>query len=130
MPHVSGGVGEDGPTHQPIEHLASLRAMPNLHVVRPGDANETAAAWRMALERTDGPTLLVLTRQKIAVLPPERVLRDDGARRGAYVLEEAEGGAPAVLLLATGSGVAGALGAGELLAGEGIPGKRKCTAHF
>jgi transketolase len=121
MTHDSVGVGEDGPTHQPIEHLASLRAMPNLHVVRPGDANETAAAWRMALERTDGPTLLVLTRQKIAVLPPERVLRDDGARRGAYVLEEAEGGAPAVLLLATGSEVAVALGARKLLAEEGIP---------
>lgn len=120
MTHDSVGVGEDGPTHQPIEHLASLRAMPNLYVIRPADANETAAAWRMALERTQGPTMLVLTRQKIPVLPPERVLRDDGARRGAYVLEEAEGGPPAVLLLATGSEVAVALAAGKLLAEEGI----------
>jgi transketolase len=121
MTHDSVGVGEDGPTHQPIEHLASLRAMPNLYVIRPADANETAVAWRMALERTQGPTMLVLTRQKIPVLPPERVLRDDGARRGAYVLEEAEGGSPAVLLLATGSEVAVALAARKLLASEGIP---------
>ncbi len=121
MTHDSIGVGEDGPTHQPIEQLASLRAMPNLYVIRPADANETAVAWRMALERTQGPTMLVLTRQKIPVLPPERVLREDGARRGAYVLEEAEGGAPAVLLLATGSEVAVALAARRLLGEEGIP---------
>ncbi|MBE0602118.1 MAG: transketolase [Deltaproteobacteria bacterium] len=120
LTHDSVGVGEDGPTHQPIEHLASLRAMPNLHVVRPGDANETAVAWRMALERTQGPTLLVLTRQKIPVLPPEKVFRDDGARRGAYILEEAEGGTPAVLLLGTGSEVSVALAARKLLAAEGI----------
>ncbi len=120
LTHDSVGVGEDGPTHQPIEHLASLRAMPNLHVFRPGDANETAVAWRMALERKAGPTLLVLTRQKIPVLPPERVFGDDGARRGAYILEEAEGGSPAVLLLATGSEVSVAVAARKLLAEEGI----------
>ena len=120
MTHDSIGVGEDGPTHQPIEHLASLRAMPNVHVDRPGDANETAVAWRMALERRQGPTLLVLTRQKIPILPPEPVLGDDGARRGGYILEEAEGGKPAVLLLATGSEVSVALSARKLLAEEGI----------
>jgi transketolase len=121
MTHDSVGVGEDGPTHQPIEHLASLRAMPNLHVDRPGDANETAVAWRMAVERRKGPSLLVLTRQKIPILPPEPVLGDDGARRGGYILEEAEGGKPAVLLLATGSEVPVALSARKLLAEEGIP---------
>jgi len=120
MTHDSVGVGEDGPTHQPVEQLASLRAMPNLYVVRPADANETAEAWRMALERTQGPTMLVLTRQKVQALPPERVSAKDGARRGAYILEEAEGGPPEVLLLATGSEVGLALSARKLLAQEGI----------
>jgi transketolase len=121
LTHDSVGVGEDGPTHQPVEHLASLRAMPNLHVFRPADANETAAAWRVAMERTAGPTAIVLTRQKIPVLAPEKVFRDGGVYRGAYVLEEADGGKPAVLLLASGSEVSVALAARELLAGEGIP---------
>jgi len=120
LTHDSVGVGEDGPTHQPIEHLASLRAMPNLHVVRPADANETAAAWRMALERTTGPTLLALTRQKIPVLPPEKVFRVDGAVRGAYVLGDAEDGRPDVLLLASGSEVSVAMAARKLLAEEGV----------
>jgi transketolase len=119
--HDSIGVGEDGPTHQPVEQLASLRAMPNLHVVRPADANETSMAWKMSLERTDGPTLIALTRQKIPVLPPDTVFRRDGACRGAYVVDEAEGGKPAVLLLATGSEVSVAIGARKLLAEEGIP---------
>jgi transketolase len=121
LTHDSVGVGEDGPTHQPVEHLASLRAMPNLHVFRPADANETAAAWRVAMERTAGPTAIVLTRQKIPVLAPEKVFRDGGVYRGAYVLEEADGGKPAVLLMASGSEVSVALAARELLAGEGIP---------
>jgi transketolase len=103
-----------------VEHLASLRAMPNLHVVRPADANETAAAWRGALERTQGPTAIVLTRQKIPVLPPEGVHRDDGVGRGAYVLSEAEGGRPDVLLLASGSEVHVALAAKTLLSAEGV----------
>jgi transketolase len=120
LTHDSVGVGEDGPTHQPVEHLASLRAMPNLYVVRPADANETSAAWRMALERTAGPTVLVLTRQKIPVLPPEKVFRDDGAARGAYVLEDAENGRPDVLLLASGSEVSVAIAARKLLAEEGV----------
>jgi transketolase len=120
LTHDSVGVGEDGPTHQPVEHLASLRAMPNLFVVRPADANETAAAWRIALERTGGPTALVLTRQKLPVLPPGSVFREDGAHRGAYVLEEAGGGRPDVLLIATGSEVSVALAARKLLAAEGV----------
>jgi transketolase len=119
--HDSVGVGEDGPTHQPVEHLASLRAMPNLHVIRPADANETAAAWRMALERTAGPTALVLTRQKLPVLPPSSVFRDDGVYRGAYVLEDAGDGRPDVLLIASGSEVSVALAARRLLAEEGVP---------
>jgi len=118
--HDSVGLGEDGPTHQPIEHLASLRAVPNLHVVRPADANETAVAWKMALERRSGPTLIALTRQKIPVLPPETVFGENGADRGAYIVAEADGGRPAVLLLATGSEVAVAIEARELLQKEGV----------
>ena len=121
LTHDSVGVGEDGPTHQPVEHLASLRAMPNLYVVRPADANETAAAWRMALERTTGPTALVLSRQNLPVLPPSSVFRDDGVYRGAYVLEDAGGGLPGVLLIASGSEVSVALAARKLLAEEGVP---------
>jgi transketolase len=119
--HDSIGLGEDGPTHQPVEHLASLRAMPNLHVVRPADANETAAAWRMALERPAGPTALVLSRQKLPVLPPSSVFRDDGVFRGAYVLEDAGDGRPDVLLIASGSEVSVAVAARKLLAEEGVP---------
>jgi len=120
LTHDSVGLGEDGPTHQPIEHLASLRAMPNLYVFRPADANETAAAWRVALERTKGPTALVLTRQKIPVLPPSSVHRDDGVDRGAYILSDTEGGRPDVLLLASGSEVHVALAAKKLLSAEGV----------
>jgi transketolase len=120
LTHDSVGLGEDGPTHQPVEHLASLRAMPNLHVIRPADANETAAAWRAALERTAGPTALVLTRQKIPVLPPSSVFRDEGVYRGAYVLEDAGDGRPDVLLIASGSEVSVALAAKALLAEEGV----------
>ena len=120
LTHDSVGVGEDGPTHQPVEHLASLRAMPNLYVVRPADANETAAAWRMALERSAGPTALVLTRQKVPVLPPSSVFRGDNVYRGAYVLEDAVNGRPDVLLIATGSEVSVALEARKLLSEEGV----------
>ena len=120
LTHDSVGVGEDGPTHQPVEHLASLRAMPNLYVVRPADANETAAAWRMALERTAGPTALVLTRQKVPVLPPSSVFRGDNVYRGAYVLEDAGNGLPDVLLIASGSEVSVALAARKLLSEEGV----------
>ncbi len=118
--HDSIGLGEDGPTHQPVEHLAALRAMPNLHVLRPADANETAAAWRMALERTSGPSALVLTRQKLPVLPPEAVYRDGNVYRGAYIYEEGPGGSPKVILIASGSEVQVALAAKKLLEADGV----------
>jgi transketolase len=118
--HDSIGLGEDGPTHQPVEQLAGLRAMPNLHVIRPADANETRVAWQLALERTDGPTALVLTRQKLPVLDPDRYPIEE-ARRGGYVLQEASSGTPRLLLIATGSEVSLALGAREVLEQRGIP---------
>lgn len=117
--HDSIGLGEDGPTHQPVEQLASLRAMPGLVVLRPADANEVAQAWRLALGRRDGPTALVLTRQKLPVLAPATV--GDGPARGAYVLAEAEGGQPAAVLMASGSEVQLALRAAARLRDRGIP---------
>jgi transketolase len=118
--HDSIGVGEDGPTHQPVEHLAALRAIPNLHVLRPADANETAAAWKMALERTAGPSALVLTRQKLPILPPAAVYRDGNVYRGVYIHEEGAGGSPSVILLASGSEVHVALAAKKLLEADGV----------
>ncbi len=115
--HDSVGVGEDGPTHQPVEHLMSLRAMPNLHVVRPADANETAEAWRHALERRDGPTALVLSRQKLPVVTTPEQAR--GLHRGGYVVQDAEG--PRAILLATGSEVPLALRAAADLKRDGVP---------
>jgi transketolase len=115
--HDSIGLGEDGPTHQPVEQLPSLRAVPGLVVVRPADANETREGWLAALERS-GPTVLALSRQGLPVL--ERPAGSD-ARRGAYVLREARGGAPRVLLLASGSEVAPALAAADLLEADGGP---------
>ena len=114
--HDSIGVGEDGPTHQPIEHLAALRAIPGLDVVRPADANETAAAWKVILETTDRPSALILSRQNLPVLPGTSA---DGVARGAYVLAGADDEAD-VLLIGTGSEVQHALGAREILAGKGI----------
>ncbi len=118
--HDSIAIGEDGPTHQPVEHLMSLRAMPNLWVIRPADANETAMAWRMALERSDGPTALVLTRQGLPVLDRERYAPAEGALLGGYVLSEPEV-APQGVIVASGSEVALALAAQERLAAEGVP---------
>jgi transketolase len=118
--HDSVGLGEDGPTHQPIEHLPSLRAIPNLYVLRPADANETAAAWRMAMERTAGPSAIALTRQNVPVLPPQDVYREGNVFRGAYILKEGGGGHPAVMLLASGSEVHVALDAAKLLEAEGV----------
>jgi transketolase len=118
--HDSVGLGEDGPTHQPVEHLASLRAMPNLYVLRPADANETAAAWKMAIERTSGPSAIVLTRQKIPVLSPAAVYRDGNVHRGAYIYEEGAGGTPNAILLASGSEVHVALAAKGLLEAGGV----------
>ncbi|MCW2949775.1 MAG: transketolase, partial [Thermoleophilia bacterium] len=118
--HDSIFVGEDGPTHQPIEHLASLRAIPNLLVLRPAEANETFAAWKIALEQRDRPVALALTRQK---LPPFQygdgsVLQGADVARGAYIVREASGGAPEVILVATGSEVHLALTAADRLEAE------------
>jgi transketolase len=113
--HDSVGLGEDGPTHQPVEHLMSLRAMPNLWVVRPADANETAEAWKLALTRADGPVALVLSRQDLPVVAPVGA----PVARGGYVLRDAER-APDVLLLATGSEVSLALEAQAALAQDGV----------
>ena len=120
--HDSIGLGEDGPTHQPIEHLAALRAMPGLVVLRPADANETREAWRVAIERRSGPTALALTRQKLPVLGGEAagLASADNLRRGAYVLAEAPGGEPALILIASGSEVAVALEAWRQLMADGI----------
>ncbi|MCR2831709.1 transketolase [Acidithiobacillus ferrooxidans] len=104
--HDSIAVGEDGPTHQPVEQLASLRAIPNLIVIRPGDANETAVAWRVALETRKRPVLLVLTRQALPTLDRRRYAEADGLRRGAYVLRDAPTGRPDLILIASGSEVA------------------------
>ncbi|NLM36799.1 MAG: transketolase [Firmicutes bacterium] len=113
--HDSFYVGEDGPTHQPIEHAEALRIIPGLHTFRPADANETAWAWLAALQRTDGPTALLLTRQKVPTLAGTTL---DGFKRGGYVIREPEGGADLVII-ATGSEVALALAAADKLAAEG-----------
>ncbi|MDG3011223.1 transketolase [Rhodococcus sp. D2-41] len=118
--HDSIGLGEDGPTHQPVEHLAALRAIPNLSVLRPGDANETAQVWKAALEHTDGPSALALTRQDIPVLEGTREKGADGVRRGGYVLAEASTGTPQVVLIGTGSELHLAVAARETLEAEGI----------
>jgi transketolase len=116
--HDSIFVGEDGPTHQPVEHLAALRAIPHLTVVRPADANEVAEAWRLALEWEEGPVALILSRQPVPTLDRTTLAPASGLRRGAYVLQEARD--PHLLLLASGSEVGVALGAAEVLAREGI----------
>lgn len=116
--HDSIGLGEDGPTHQAVEHLASLRAMPGLCLIRPADANETAAAWKFALEHRDGPVALALTRQKLPVIDRTRYAAAENLRRGAYVLSE--GKDPAVVLIGSGSEVAIVLAAQDRLAEEGI----------
>lgn len=121
--HDSIGVGEDGPTHQPIEHLAALRAIPKLSVVRPADANETVAAWASALENRSGPVALALTRQNVPVLAGTAELAPNGTARGGYVLLDAAPGAasqPEVLLIATGSEVQLAVSAAETLAAAGV----------
>ncbi len=119
--HDSIGLGEDGPTHQPVEHLMALRTMPNLHVVRPGDATEAAEAWVYALERKHGPTGLVLTRQKIPTVDRAAMASAKGLHQGGYVLAEATGGAPKVILIGTGSELQLAVQARELLEKSGVP---------
>ena len=119
--HDSIGLGEDGPTHQPIEHLAALRVIPNLLVLRPADANEVTEAWRIAIAHTTGPVALVLTRQKLPCFDRTGGFAPvDGARKGAYVLKDAEGGAPQVVIMASGSEVAIAVDAQTKLAAGGI----------
>ena len=125
--HDSIGLGEDGPTHQPVEHLAALRAIPGLDVVRPADANETSWAWRAILERTDRPAGLILTRQNVPTLErgegaaaDDTLAAADGVTRGAYVLAEATSGTPDVILIGTGSEVHIALAAREQLAAAGV----------
>ena len=120
--HDSLALGEDGPTHQPVEHLASLRAMPNMMVVRPSDATETVEAWRVALAHTGGPVAIVLTRQKLPVLDRTVVAPADGLAKGAYVLVESVGAAPDIILIATGSEVALALEAHARLTADGADG--------
>jgi transketolase len=120
--HDSIGLGEDGPTHQPVEHLAALRAIPGLDVVRPADANETAAAWAAVLRHTDRPAGLALTRQDVPTYPrgEQGYATTDEVERGAYVLLDAEGGSPDVVLVGTGSEVQLAVRAREELAADGI----------
>jgi transketolase len=128
--HDSIGLGEDGPTHQPVEHLAGLRAIPHLHVIRPADSHETREAWRIAISRRHAPTALALTRQKVPLIDRTRYASAEGATRGAYILAEAEAAyrvegetnnTPALILIATGSEVSLALEAREALQNEGTP---------
>jgi len=118
--HDSIGVGEDGPTHQPVEQLAALRAIPNLWVIRPADGNETAQAYRVAMKRTDGPVAMILTRQKAPTLDRDKLAPAAGLAKGAYVLGDSAGGPPQVILIATGSEVIIALAAQEKLSASGI----------
>ncbi len=128
--HDSIGLGEDGPTHQPVEHAASLRLIPGLDVWRPADAFETAIAWSSAIERRDGPAALLLSRQNLAQAP--RMAADDVAR-GGYILSEANGGTPQAIIIATGSEVALALQAQQQLQDNGLPVRvvsMPCTSAF
>ncbi len=128
--HDSIGLGEDGPTHQPIEHVTALRAIPGLDVVRPADANETAWAWRLALEHTDRPTALCLTRQNLPILDRTEVSSAAGVAKGGYVLADATGGKPEVILIATGSEVSLALERTSTAGGGRArrPGSCRCRA--
>jgi transketolase len=118
--HDSIGLGEDGPTHQPVEHLAMLRAIPDLVVLRPADAAETVEAWRVAMARREGPTVLVLSRQKLPVLERPPLGSADGVSRGAYTLLDPPGGVPQAILIATGSELHVALGAARLLQADRV----------
>ncbi|MBI4552501.1 MAG: transketolase [Candidatus Latescibacteria bacterium] len=117
--HDSIGLGEDGPTHQPIEHLAWLRSMPNVVSIRPADGNETAWAWRVAIQRTDGPTVLCFSRQKLPTLDQTKHASAEGVTKGAYVLSDCDG-TPDIILIANGGELLFALGAQDRLKGDGI----------
>lgn len=119
--HDSIGLGEDGPTHQPVEHLAAYRAIPNLSIVRPADANETAQAWKAVLKRDEGPAGLILTRQGVPTFDREEYASAENLDKGAYVMKDASNGEPEVILIATGSEVQHAAGAQKLLEAGGIP---------
>ena len=120
MTHDSIGLGEDGPTHQPVEHLASLRAIHNLSIIRPSDANETAYAWRAAMKHMTGPTILVLTRQNLPIIDRSQFANAEGVLHGAYTLSKEKGNKPDVILIASGSEVQLVLAAQEKLADEKI----------
>ncbi|HXU94181.1 MAG TPA: transketolase [Gallionella sp.] len=120
MTHDSIGLGEDGPTHQPVEHLASLRAMPNMCLIRPADANEVAYAWRAAISRMEGPTLLALTRQALPIFDRTKLAGAEGVLRGAYILSREKGDRPDIILMASGSEVQLVLEAQGKLGAEGI----------
>jgi transketolase len=120
MTHDSIGLGEDGPTHQPIEQLAGLRAMPNMLVLRPGDANEVTEAWKIARQQKHRPTTLVLSRQAIPTLDRTKYAAASGVAKGAYVLADAEGGKPQVILIGTGSELSLCIEAYEKLKAEGV----------
>jgi transketolase len=117
--HDSIGVGEDGPTHQPVEHLASLRAMPNILTLRPGDANEVSQAWKAAVERQEGSTALILSRHGVPTLDRQTYASADGLHKGAYVLADLGSGDPDLILMASGTEVSLIVAAGEMLAEEG-----------
>jgi transketolase len=119
--HDSIGLGEDGPTHQPVEHIASLRNIPNVAVIRPGDANETSQAWRAAIEHTAGPVALALTRQDIPILAGTREKAAEGVSRGGYILADASNGNPEIVLIGTGSELQLAVAAREALEADGVP---------
>ncbi|MBO1306971.1 transketolase [Enterococcus sp. 669A] len=119
LTHDSVAVGEDGPTHEPIEQLASVRCMPNVQVIRPADGNETSAAWKVALESTDKPTLLVLSRQNLPVLPGSKEIATDGVAKGGYVISKAATDTPDGILIATGSEVYLAVEAQKVLKEQG-----------
>jgi transketolase len=125
--HDSIGLGEDGPTHQPVEQLSNLRAIPGLTVIRPADANETAEAWRVAIEHKEGPVAIILTRQNLPVIDRNKFSPAIGLRRGAYILANSPPGKPEVILMATGSEVHLALEAYEKLQSEGI---RACVVNM
>jgi transketolase len=118
--HDSVGLGEDGPTHQPIEHLAALRAVPNLLVIRPGDANEVSQAWKIAIEQRDRPSLLAFTRQALPIFDRSVTASAEGVKKGAYILAAFGGDTPDIILMASGSEVNLVYEAGRRLADEGV----------